>query len=370
MLTVVPKLSDRVINGELLRYLAKTASDEQPGIRTNTTICLGKISKNLGSSTRTKVLIAAFGRALKDPFVHARNAALMALAATSDVYSDEDCATKILPGICPSLIDKERMIRDQANKTMDIFFQRVKKYSATLPDTVQPPPNAAAANPPRMGTPSNEGSSWAGWAISSFTNKITTVNGQMSTENGNAEAAPRSSSLPPANTGLTRPAPTTSKTQTTSTQNLPSIKSVKPNPFAAVETFNEPIEPEEDFTSGWGEEEEANPWGGDGDEDPFSARTPSKTSMEATYDDKGEPDFEGWLNAQSKSKITSKKPLPRGLAKTAAKNLASRPAIGKSSSTGNVTARKIVVAKPVVKKETPKPAEEEIEAEGWGDEWS
>lgn len=48
VLTVVPKLSDRVINGELLRHLAKTANDEQPGIRTNTTICLGKIARNLG----------------------------------------------------------------------------------------------------------------------------------------------------------------------------------------------------------------------------------------------------------------------------------------------------------------------------------
>jgi SCY1-like protein 1 len=48
VLTVVPKLSDRIVNGELLRHLAKTANDEQPGIRTNTTICLGKIARNLG----------------------------------------------------------------------------------------------------------------------------------------------------------------------------------------------------------------------------------------------------------------------------------------------------------------------------------
>lgn len=48
VLVVIGKLSDRTINGELLRYLAKTANDEQPGIRTNTTICLGKIARNLG----------------------------------------------------------------------------------------------------------------------------------------------------------------------------------------------------------------------------------------------------------------------------------------------------------------------------------
>jgi len=50
VLTVIGKLSDRTINGDLLRYLAKTANDEQPGIRTNTTICLGKIARNLGLS--------------------------------------------------------------------------------------------------------------------------------------------------------------------------------------------------------------------------------------------------------------------------------------------------------------------------------
>lgn len=52
VLTVVPKLSDRTTNGELLKYLAKTSNDEQPGIRTNTTICLGKIARNLGANVR------------------------------------------------------------------------------------------------------------------------------------------------------------------------------------------------------------------------------------------------------------------------------------------------------------------------------
>lgn len=50
VLAIIGKLSDRTINGELVRYLAKTANDEQPGIRTNTTICLGKIAKNLSAS--------------------------------------------------------------------------------------------------------------------------------------------------------------------------------------------------------------------------------------------------------------------------------------------------------------------------------
>lgn len=54
VLTVITKLSDRTINGELLKYLAKTSNDEQPGIRTNTTICLGKIAKYLGTNVSFK----------------------------------------------------------------------------------------------------------------------------------------------------------------------------------------------------------------------------------------------------------------------------------------------------------------------------
>lgn len=46
------QLSDRNINGDLLKYLAKTQNDEQPGIRTNTTICLGKIARNLGPNVK------------------------------------------------------------------------------------------------------------------------------------------------------------------------------------------------------------------------------------------------------------------------------------------------------------------------------
>ena len=51
--------------------------DEEAAIRTNTTICLGKIATHIDAGTREKVLIAAFVRALKDPFPPARNAALL-----------------------------------------------------------------------------------------------------------------------------------------------------------------------------------------------------------------------------------------------------------------------------------------------------
>lgn len=321
VLVVVSKLSDRVVNGELLRHLAKTANDEQPGIRTNTTICLGKIAKYLGVHSRAKVLSAAFSRALRDPFVHARNAALMALAATADVFSEDDCATKMLPAICPSLVDKEKMIRDQANRTLNLYLDRVRKYSTTLPDTVLPPPETVSAGGTRMSTPqpaNQPGSQWMGWAISSFTNKLSTAAGEIQS-NGTA--------LHPI--AGTTPLPTGPILHhTTSAPVVPKVSSSLRMPLAT------PSADVEDFDDGWGAMDNA-----DDSEDPWaeSAISPVEISRpdaaSTSYDDGGEPDFEGWLKAQAQAKSNSKKPLPKGLAKKSiVPKPVNRPAVINSTS--------------------------------------
>ena len=55
--------------------------DPEPAIRTNTTICLGRIAGKLNDKTRPKVLFPAFSRALRDPFPHARLAGLRSITA-------------------------------------------------------------------------------------------------------------------------------------------------------------------------------------------------------------------------------------------------------------------------------------------------
>ncbi|KAI9691314.1 MAG: hypothetical protein M1820_009777 [Bogoriella megaspora] len=377
VLTVISKLSDRVINGELLRYLAKTANDEQPGIRTNTTICLGKIAKSLGTSTRAKVLVAAFARALRDPFVHARNAALLALAATSDCYSEDDCATKILPALCPSLLDKEKLVRDQANKTLDVYLQRVRKHATTLPDTLQPPSSssgATAGSAPRMGTPQND-TSWAGWAISSFTNKLSSAKGEInSNTNGIANGAPRSNSVPPT---VDRITPTASTTNTASSLRRQALISPTPSePDSHMSNSASNIA--EDFNDHWGDETTADAnddWGSPSISinDPFSPQPKvSPVAGSATFDDNGEPDFAGWLTAQAQAKQKTKNPLPKGLAKST--TATARPSVGVRSSTtpsvaaANGSKKPVVAAKPVKKTpEPPPPAQEDDE--GWGDAW-
>ncbi|TKA49250.1 hypothetical protein B0A54_01327 [Friedmanniomyces endolithicus] len=367
VLVIVPKLSDRIINGELLRHLAKTANDEQPGIRTNTTICLGKMARNLGAGSRAKVLSAAFSRSLRDPFMHARNAALMALAATADVFSEDDCATKMLPAICPSLVDKEKVIRDQANKTLNIYLERVRKFGQTLPDTVLPPPSAGSSAPgTRISTPQPVigNTQWMGWAISSF--KIGGATGEIQPNSNGVKPTPleRAAGSPSANGGPSRPSARPATSASVVRQVASGLRHSAPSP----------PEPEtEDFgndDAGWGdlddEQEDhsiANAWANDLSTPDVSrpstashASKPSTASNSTTYDDGGEPDFEGWLNAQAAAKLASKRPLPKGLA--AAKKVTPAPAPARKAAGG----LKAVVPQAAAKAK-------EDEDDGWGDAW-
>ncbi|KAK0636319.1 armadillo-type protein [Bombardia bombarda] len=407
VLVLITKLSDRTINGELLRYLAKTANDEQPGIRTNTTICLGKIAKYLGTGSRAKVLMAAFGRSLRDPFVHARNAALMALAVTGDYFSEEDCAARLLPAMCPLLIDKEKLIRDQANKTIDIYLQRIRKTAAAMPDTALPPETAASAGP-RMGTPqpaesSSTASAWAGWAISSFTNKLSAAAGEIepSTTNGGSNPVPSSSSTAAASAPAPkRPGPVSAPQTASSASALrrQALKSPPPSaPISRVSStgnmggesfFPEDPELDDDEIGAWGDMEEGTgDAGGDDNFFGFGSSQPASMSSSTTlpkratakpgsaapaavpFDDGSEPDFAGWLAAQAQKKTggAGGKALPKGLAKASP---TSRPATAGSA---GAAAKKTVpvVARPKaapVKKIDMKPKDTGDE-DGWGDGW-
>ena len=116
----------------------------------------------------------------------------------------------------------------------------------------------------------------------------------------------------------------------------------------------------------------------DGDDfffDASSNRNRSPSPPTATkYDDKGEPDFAGWLAAQSLAK--SKKPLPKGLTKT----VNPRPSLAdRTTSTGTMgsgigprrllnTDAKPRVAVPVKKLDT-NPKHIASTEDGWGDDW-
>ncbi|KAJ9095595.1 hypothetical protein QFC21_005466 [Naganishia friedmannii] len=135
---IAPKLSDRLLNNDLLRLLAKMQIDPEPSIRTNTCILLGRLAPLLGPNTKKKVLVAAFARSLKDSFVHARVAGLMALMATVEYYDKDDLAGKVVPNMSFTLVDREKLVRDQAFKAMQIFLSRLEAAAEAMPDTVIP----------------------------------------------------------------------------------------------------------------------------------------------------------------------------------------------------------------------------------------
>lgn len=102
------QLNDRLLNNDLLRLLAKMQVDPEPSIRTNTCILLGRLAPLLGPNTKKKVLVPAFARSLKDTFVHARVAGLMALMATVEFYDKDDIAGRVIPNMAFTMIDKEK----------------------------------------------------------------------------------------------------------------------------------------------------------------------------------------------------------------------------------------------------------------------
>ncbi|KAL8813351.1 MAG: hypothetical protein Q9200_000307 [Gallowayella weberi] len=327
VLTVITKLSDRTVNGELLKQLAKTSNDEQPGIRTNTTICLGKIARSLGVN-------------VSDP-----------------------------------LTVRSGLVRDQASKTFDIYAQRLRKHASTMPDSILPPPPATGANGamPRIGTPQND-TRWAGWAISSFTNKLATASGEMQPKPTKARAGAeeaRSSTVPPT-AGTGRPAAAGSVSQlhrqAVTGSTAPVLTRTTTDRF-----FADAQEEDDEIDMAWSDTAEESFF-----DAPLQSETVIDTqpSMPASnFDDGGEPDFEGWLKA--KAGLKSKPPLPKGLSKPTGHPNSRQTAI-RSTTTGHVGsglgAKKLATTATSAPKVSPvkvietKPKESSGD-DDWGDAW-
>lgn len=267
---------------------------------------------------------------------------------------------------------------------MDLYLTRVRKYGASLPETVAPPAAANGAAGPKPGVLPTDTGSWTGWAISSFTNKLSAADGEIQPKalspgpaSVAAAATPRSmtaspSSRPTSSVGgaglavpQTQPAP------------KPALSRNATDTTKLAASFTAPeITENEDF------------WGSiDDDADGADKQTDENASV-ATNDDLigasngaqtpaksdtgGEPDFAAWLNAQSGAKPSSKA-LPKGMGQSK-----SRPTSGKTTPGSIVGGAK----KKAVPRVVQRPAEAEPEPEkkpeaaptktageddGWGD---
>lgn len=166
---LAPKLNYNNLNVEVLRHFARLqAKDEQGGIRTNTTVCLGKIAQHLHPQIRQKVLISAFIRAMRDPFPPARNAGVLAMAATQQYFLLSEVATRILPALCQLTMDSEKSVRDSVFRTIKGFLGKLEKVSEdpSLRESMEADVNTAT---PSL---SNAAATWAGWAVTAVTAKF------------------------------------------------------------------------------------------------------------------------------------------------------------------------------------------------------
>ncbi|KAK7504801.1 hypothetical protein BaRGS_00003829 [Batillaria attramentaria] len=253
MLHLAGKLNYKNLNEELMKHFARLQSkDDQGGIRTNTTVCLGKIACNLNPAIRQKILISAFLRALKDPFPPARQAGILAMAATQNYYHMGEVANRLLPALCSMTRDPEKTVRDQAFKAIHGFLDKLEKLSEN-PDLqeemereVMTGGSATAMSP----------AGWAGWAVtgmSSLTSKF-------------YSKGSRAKPTPPAGMGPQSTAPTPKPSSEEArpasfakepTRDLPSSRDFSPTETSA---------PQKLAGSGGGGMADTDGWGNDDDD--------------------------------------------------------------------------------------------------------
>ncbi|XP_075983042.1 N-terminal kinase-like protein yata isoform X1 [Anticarsia gemmatalis] len=163
------KLNYNNLNVEVLRHFARLqAKDDQGGIRTNTTVCLGKIAQHLHPQIRQKVLVSAFVRATRDAFPPARQAGVLALAATQQYFLLAEVANRVLPALCPLTNDPEKQVRDAAFRTIKGFLGKLEKVSEdpSLKEGMEADVHTATSSL------SNAAATWAGWAVTAVTAKF------------------------------------------------------------------------------------------------------------------------------------------------------------------------------------------------------
>ncbi|KAG2036717.1 armadillo-type protein [Suillus americanus] len=215
-----PKLSDRILNNELLRHLARLQSDPEASIRTNTCILIGRLGPSLGYNTKRKVLVPAFSMALKDSFVHARVAGVMAFMATAECFEIDDVASKVVSAVVSATLDKEKLVRDQAFKAVELFVKRLEAHASTMPETAFTEDGGEDLHARLPGAYTQAGlvnsatgaaAALTGWAVSSLGKKLapadmqttisSTIDVPMSAPNinGRASSLPATSASPSAN---------------------------------------------------------------------------------------------------------------------------------------------------------------------------
>ncbi|KAJ1952630.1 Nuclear aminoacylation-dependent tRNA export pathway component [Linderina pennispora] len=152
-LAIAPKLSQKSLNSDLLKQLVRMIADPEPGIRTNTLVCIGKLcaakegvldldGEGVNDNSYKYVICPAVMQAFRDQFPPVRSAALAVASACAAKWDALEIARRVIPSISPLLVDGERLVRTAALKTVQTMVARVEQHAKNMPDTLAKKPPA------------------------------------------------------------------------------------------------------------------------------------------------------------------------------------------------------------------------------------
>lgn len=133
--TIIDKITDRQLNNDLLRHLAKLQIDPNPLLRISVVETLVNISEQMHSNTRPGILITAFGKGLKDSDLRVRLKSVDAFIETLKYFDANQCCNKVIGSLSPALVDKSSRVRQEAKKAMDMCIQKIEKHVQTMDDS-------------------------------------------------------------------------------------------------------------------------------------------------------------------------------------------------------------------------------------------
>ena len=132
-LELVPQLSAPNLE-KLSRYLVRLQGDPEASIRTNTIVVFAKVAPHLTEIFRQKQLLPAINRALKDPFVPCRLAALKTTLKAKEFFEPRAIASRVLPVVTPHLLDASRDVRREAFTLVDDLLFVLRQASESMTD--------------------------------------------------------------------------------------------------------------------------------------------------------------------------------------------------------------------------------------------
>ncbi|KAH9260231.1 hypothetical protein BASA81_001400 [Batrachochytrium salamandrivorans] len=170
MMPLAPKLNDLNRNDKLLRHIARLQTDTVPELRANSAVLLTAIAPLLSMDARRKTLTASFSRALKDPYVPARSGGLRGLISTHKLMGLDanTLATKILPTVCPMLVDPSPEVRALAFEAMNAMLKTLHE-EITAADAKAATASTAAGGSGSGAQAADASSGMLGMAVNFFT---------------------------------------------------------------------------------------------------------------------------------------------------------------------------------------------------------